>query len=295
MANYIISCCSTADLSKQHFNSRDIHYVCFHYIIDGFAYSDDLGQTIPFDEFYQKIEDGAMPTTSQVNVAEFTDYFRQFLDDGKDIFHVSLSSGISGAYGSAQIAAKALREEYPDRKIIVVDSLGASSGYGLLMDTLADLRDSGKTIDELKEFAEKNRLNLHHWFFSTNLAHYLRGGRISRASAVFGTVLKICPLMNMDTDGLLIPRKKIRSKKAVINAIVNEMEQHAENGLEYCGKCYISNSNCYDDAKKVAELIESRFKSLNGKVEINNIGTVIGSHTGPGTVALYFFGDNRVK
>ena len=174
-----------------------------------------------------------------------------------------------------------------------VDSLGASSGYGLFMDKLADLRDEGYSLEELAAWAEEHKLDVHHWFFSTDLTFYVRGGRISKASGWFGTLLKICPLLNMDTKGRLIPRYKIRGKQAVIKTIVEKMEAHAQDGLDYSGKVYISQSACYDDARAVADLIEKKFKKLAGPVEINNIGTTIGSHTGPGTVALFFFGDSR--
>lgn len=294
MNDYILSCCSTADLTKEHFNSRRIEYICFHYTIDGVSHPDDFGKSIPLDEFYRRIADGAKVSTSQVTTGEYTDYFRKFLEQGKDVLHVSLSSGISGSYNSACAAAKELSELFPERKIYVVDSLGASSGYGLLMDKLADLRDSGLSIDELRNWAQANRLKLHHWFFSTDLTCYVNGGRISKASGFVGTVLKICPLLNMDNLGRLIPRVKIRTKRRVINEIVNRMEECADGGLDYSGKCYICNSACYEDARAVADLVEERFKKLNGKVEINNIGTTIGSHTGPGTVALFFFGKERV-
>jgi DegV family protein with EDD domain len=291
--HYILSCCSTADLSKEHFEARDIQYICFHYELDGVQYPDDLGQSMPFDKFYQAMADGAMTKTSQVNVDEFVAYFRPFLEAGKDILHVCLSSGISGVYNSANAAKELLAAEYPDRKILVLDSLGASSGYGLFMDKLADLRDAGLSVEELYGWAKDHRLQLHHWFFSTDLTFYVRGGRISKASGWFGTVLKICPLLNMDDQGRLIPRYKLRGKQKVIEAIVDKMAEHAEDGLGYSGKCYISNSACYEDAKKVADLVEERFPQLNGKVVINSIGTTIGSHTGPGTVALFFWGDQR--
>ena len=187
-----------------------------------------------------------------------------------------------------------MMEKYPDRKVLIVDSLGASSGYGLFMDKLADLRDGGMSIDELYAWANDNKLKLHHWFFSTDLTFFVKGGRISKASGWFGTVLKICPLLNMDNIGKLIPRFKIRGKDRVITEIVNKMAEFADDRLDYSGKCYISQSACYEDARKVADLIEARFPKLNGKVLINNIGTTIGSHTGPGTVALFFWGDERV-
>ncbi len=293
MADFILSCCSTADLSVEHFRERNINYICFHYMLDGKPYSDDLGQSLPFDEFYKAMANGAETTTSQVNVEEYTEYFTRFLDEGKDILHVTLSSGISGTINSARIAKEELQEKYPDRKIHIIDSLGASSGYGLLMDKLADLRDEGKTIEEVREWAEENKLNLHHWFFSTDLTFYVKGGRISKASGWFGTVLKICPLLDMDNEGHLIPRFKIRGKNKVIEEIVSKMEMFADGGLNYNGKCFISNSGCYEDARAVADLIEAKFKNLNGKVVINSVGTTIGSHTGPGTVALFFWGTER--
>lgn len=293
MNQYVLSCCSTADLSKEHFTDRNISYICFHYELDGVEYSDDLGISMSFDKFYQAMRDGAETKTSQVNADEYEVYFEQILEKGLDILHVCLSSGISGSINSANIARANLMERYPERKLLIVDSLGASSGYGLLMDKLADLRDSGKTIDEVYEFAIQNRLHLHHWFFSTDLTFYIKGGRISKTAGFVGGVLNICPLLNMNNEGKLIPRYKIRTKRKVIDAIVNKMEEFAESGTSYNGKCFISHSDCYEDAKAVADLVEKRFPKLNGTVVINNIGTTIGSHTGPGTVALFFFGDER--
>ena len=293
MANYVLSCCSTADLTKEHFENRDIHYICFHYKLDGVDYPDDLGQTIQFEDFYKKMDEGAETSTSQVNVSEYVEYFSQFLEEGKDILHVSLSSGISGTYNSAVNAALIARERYPERKIYIVDSLGASSGYGLLMDKLADLRDSGMGIDEVHDWAEEHKLELNHWFFSTDLKFYIKGGRISKTAGTIGTILGICPLLNMDNEGRLIPRAKIRTKRKVIEEIVKRMEENAEGGLDYSGKCYISQSACMDAAEEVAKLVEERFPKLCGKVEINYVGTTIGSHTGPGTVALFFWGKKR--
>ena len=291
--SYVLSCCSTADLSKEHFEFRDSHYICFHYQIDGEDYPDDLGQSMPFDKFYERMKNGADTKTAQVSVGEYVDYFTRFLEEGKDIIHVSLSSGISGSVNAASNAADILRERYPARKIFIIDSLGASSGYGLLMDTAATKRDEGMSVDELAQWIEDNRLKMHHWFFSSDLTFFVRGGRVSKTAAVFGGLLEICPLMNMDNLGRLIPRFKVRTKKKVIREIVRMMENNAQGGLNYNGKCYMSMSACYDDARAVADLVEERFPKLNGKVLINNIGTTIGSHTGPGTVALFFWGSER--
>ena len=295
MSDYILSCCSTADLSREHFQRIGVHYACFHYFLNGVEYPDDLGQSIPFPDFYKAMADGAETRTSQVSISEYLDLWTPFLEEGKDVLHVTLSTGISGTYNSAENAAAIARERYPERKIYVVDSLGASSGYGLLMDTLAAKRDEGMGIDELRDWVEENKLRLHHWFFSTDLTFYVRGGRISKAAGIFGGLLNICPLLNMDDLGRLIPREKIRTKKKVIAAIVDRMEETAENGLDYDGKCFISMSACEEDAQEVARLVEARFPRLNGKVLINNIGTTIGSHTGPGTVALFFWGVKRTR
>lgn len=293
MSDYVISCCSTADLSKEHFEKIDVHYCCFHYEMDGVQYLDDLGQSMDFDVFYQRMTDGAMTKTSQINADEYEEYFTQFLSQGKDILHLTLSSGISGTFNSANLAKALLEDKYPDRKIYVIDSLAASSGYGLLVDHLAGMRDSGATIDELAAWVEEHKLNLNHWFFSSDLTFFIRGGRISKAAGAVGTVLNICPLMNVDFEGRLIPRYKIRTKKKVIQAIVDKMAEQAEGGTDYSGKCFISHSACEEDAKAVAALVEERFPNLNGRVLINSIGTTIGSHTGPGTVALFFWGQKR--
>lgn len=294
MSDFVISCCSTADLTKEHFEKRDIKYICFHYELDGVQYPDDLGETIPFDKFYKAMTDGAETKTSQINEAEFTEYFEPFLKEGKDIIHFCLSSGITGVVNSANIAKNMLEEKYPDRKIYIVDSLAASSGFGLLMDKMADLRDEGKSIDEIYQWAEDNKLKLHHWFFTSDLTFFVKGGRVSKTAGFVGGILNICPLLNVSFEGKLIPRYKIRGKKKVIQATFEKMQEHAQDGKDYSGKCYISQSACYEDAKALADLIEEYFPKLNGKVEINNIGTTIGSHTGPGTVALFFWGDERV-
>lgn len=293
MAEYVLSCCSTADLSKEHFIKRDIQYVCFHCMLGGREYADDLGESLPPEELYRRMVAGEEAKTSQISVGEYEALFEGNLKAGKDILHVTLSTGISGTYNSACAARDELLERYPERKIYIVDSLGASSGYGLLMDTLADRRDAGMPIDELYHWTEESKLNLHHWFFSSDLTFYIRGGRISKTAGFIGSVMGICPLLNMDNEGRLIPREKVRTKRKVISRIVEKMEQYAQGGLDYSGKCYLSHSECMEDAKAVAALVEDKFKKLNGKVEIYPIGATIGSHTGPGTIALFFWGDKR--
>ena len=294
MSEFIISACSTADLTKEQFEEFDIKYLCFHFNLDGTQYLDDLGESMSFEEFYSKMEQGAMTSTSQINVEEYYNFFKSFLDQGKDVIHFCLSSGISGTYNSACIARNDLAEEYPDRKIYVVDSLAASSGFGLLLERVSKMKKEGATIDEIRTWAEENKLKMHHWVFTTDLTYLIRGGRVSKVSGFVGSVLNICPIINVNVEGKLIPREKIRTKKKVIAQVVKKMEELAEGGLDYNQKCYISNAACIEDAKEVAKLIEEKFPKLDGKVVINDIGTTIGSHTGPGTVALFFWGQERV-
>ena len=289
--DFILSCCSTADLSASHYEKRNIKTIPLHFSLDGVEHLDD--GSMPIDKFYKEMAAGKMTSTSQVNVEEYENYFEEFLKDGKDILHLTLSSGISGTYNSAMLAKDELSEKYPDRKIFIVDSLAASSGYGLLMDKLADIKDEGRTIEEVRDFAIENRLRLNHWFFSTDLTYYVRGGRISKAEGFIGNVLGICPLLYVNKEGKLKPYEKVRTKKRVYRRMVEMMEKLADDGSDYSDKCYLSMSACIDDAQQVALLIEDKFKKIKDKILINNIGTTIGSHTGPGTVALFFWGKER--
>lgn len=294
MNTFVLSCCSTADMSKEYFEKRNIKYACFHYSINGKQYPDDLGESMPLSEFYETIKDKNTDLkTSQVNYDEFLNYFTPFLEQGKDILHICISSGLSGAYTSAVMAKKDLEIKYPERKIYIVDSLAASSGQGLIVDTLADMRDSGKSIDEIHNWIENNKLRMHHWFYTDDLTFFIRGGRVSKVSGFIGTLFKICPVLNVDVNGKLIPRLKVRTKTKCTDEVVQKMIEYAENGLKYDKKCFISHSNCLQDAKLLAQKIEKKFKNLNGNVVISNIGTTIGSHTGTGTVALFFWGSPR--
>ncbi|MDO4292229.1 MAG: DegV family protein [Eubacteriales bacterium] len=293
MSEYVITCCSTADMSRQFMEDNKIPFAMFHYQLDGKEFEDDLYTSITPEAFYKKISDGAQPVTSQINVEGYISLFEPILKQGRDVLHLTLSSGISGSINSANIARAQLLEDYPDRRIAVVDSLAASSGYGLLVTQALENQRAGMSLEENVSWLEANRNKLHHWFFSTDLTSYIRGGRVSKTAGFVGRVLNICPLLNVNSEGKLIPRSKIRGKKQVIAEIVKRMEEHARDGHDYSGKCYISQSACLEDAKQVARLVEEKFPGLDGKVLINNIGTVIGSHTGPGTVALFFWGDER--
>lgn len=293
MGDYILSCCTTADMGEEFYKDKDIKYLCFRYHIDGNTYLDDLGKTISFKDFYKMIEDGAMPTTSQINETEYCEFFENFLKEGKDIFHVALSSGISGTFNSANLAMNELKEKYPERKIYIVDSLSASSGFGLLVDILADKKAEGMGIDELYEYANDIRNNINQWFFSGDLTSYYRGGRINRASYAIGKALGICPLLCVDAEGKLVIKEKIRTKKKAMQALVNKLVELADNGESYSGRCFISHSDREEEAKEIARLIEEKCKNLSGKIVINSIGAVIGSHTGGGTIALFFEGKKR--
>ncbi len=295
MSEYVLSCCSTADMPAEFFEKRNIEYACFRFYLGDRIYPDDLGKTITFNEFYDRMAQGEPTRTSQVNVDEYLNHFEKFLGEGKDVLHVALSSGISGTLNSALVAKDELASKYPDRKIIVLDSYAASGGFGLLMDKLADLRDEGYSMDEVAQYVLDNRLKLHHWFFTTDLTYLIRGGRVSKVSGFFGNMLNICPLLNVNNEGKLIPRFKIRTKKKVIAACAEQMLLHAQNGADYKDKCFINHAHCPEDAQMLAELIEEKIPALKGKIEINYIGTVIGSHTGPGTVALFFWGDERTE
>lgn len=293
MEKYILSCESTADLTRSHFEEIDVKFESFSYTMDGVQYKDDLGLSMDFSEFYKRVGAGADVFTSQINTETFVEYFEKFLKEGYDILHLCLSSGITGVMNSALAAKDILQEKYKNRKIYIVDSLAASSGFGLLMDKASELKKGGMGIDELFKWIENNKLKLQHWFFVSDLKQLIKGGRVSKTAGTIGSLLGICPLLNVNSCGQLKVRFKIRGKNNVIKEIVKKMEEYADSGLEYNGKCYISNSACYEDARQVADIIEERFKNLNGKVEIMNIGTVIGCHTGPGTVALFFWGKER--
>ena len=293
MSEYVLTACSTADLSREYFQKIGVPFICFHYELGGESHPDDLWTTMDPHSFYQRMLDGEESRTSQINMTEYIDFWRPFLEEGKDLIHLTLSSGISGTVNSARAAAEELRKDFPDRTIYVVDSLAASSGFGLLVDKLAELRDSGMSLKELYRYAEDHKLFVHHWFFSSDLTFYIRGGRVSKTAGFFGRMLNICPLLNVDYQGRLIPRDKIRTKKKVIREIVSRMDEHAQDGANYAEKCFISHSDCLEDARAVALLVESHFPNLKGKVQIFPIGSTIGAHTGPGTVALFFWGDLR--
>lgn len=293
MSEYVITSCSTADLSKEMFEKKGIPYVMFSYFIDNVEHKDDLYQSISPKDFFKSISDGAEPTTTQVSPGAYVELWEPYLKEGKNVIHLALSSGISGTVQSAHLAKDTIASDYPNQEIVVIDSLAASSGFGLLVVSAKENQENGMSFEENVKWIEGNKNKLHHWFFSTDLTSYIRGGRVSKVSGFIGNMLNICPLLNVNNEGKLIPREKVRGKAKVINRIFEKMKEHAQDGENYSGKVYMSHSDCIDDAKAVADKIKDYFKNMDGDVVINNIGTVIGSHTGPGTVALFFYGDER--
>lgn len=294
MSDYVISCCSAADLSELWLKKRDIKFIAFTYELGGKEYKDDFGYSVPPHELYQRMLAGEESKTSQINVSVYYDHFKKILESGKALIHVVLSSGISGTYNSAVLAANDLKEEYPNRNIYVVDSLAASAGYGLLVDKMADLTNDGMDIDDLYTWTETHKLEAIHWFFSSDLTFFIRGGRVSKTAGFIGNMLNICPLLTVDYQGRLIPREKVRTKKKVIRRIVDKMKENATNGQDYNDTCIISHSDCLEDAESVTNIIEEEFPNLKGKILMFPIGATIGCHTGPGTVALFFWGNKRV-
>ena len=293
MSEYIISCESTADLSEEHFKERGVVYAPFTFMIDGESYKDDYGRSMDIHEFYRRMKEGAMTSTSQVSMGEYEELWRPALEEGKDVYHLTLASGISGTYNSACLAATELREEFPERKIFVTDSLNASSGFGLLVDIACDKRDEGMGIDELNTYMLSVRNRCNAWFFTDDLTYLFRGGRVSKTSFVLGSALKICPLLRVNAAGGLVPAAKLRGTKRVIEACANKMIERAEDGAAYDGYCYISHSEADEEVAAVKAILEQHFEHIKGGIKVFDIGTVIGSHTGPGTVALFFMGKEK--
>lgn len=290
---FILSCCSTVDLPYDYMERREIPVLSYTYMVDGVEYVDDLGRDpAARPRFYQMLAGGKLPQTSQINVARYTAFFEALLQRG-DVLHLAFTSGQSASVNNAYAAAEALREKYPDRKIVVVDSLCSSSGYGLLVDAAADLRDAGKTLEETEAWVLENRNRVHHQFFSSNMTQFHRTGRVSGAAAAVATVLNICPLMRLDAAGAIKAYDKVRGKKRAVAATVDAVAAHAQGGTAYDGRMWVCHSVCPEDAQMMIEALEARFPQQRGRIRLCDIGPVIGSHSGPGTVAVFFLGDER--
>lgn len=293
MNEFILSCGSTVDLKPEHLKKRNLHVMNFRFMVDNIEYVDDFGKTLSYEKLYSAMDAGKKTATSQINSAEYVQAYEEFFKQGKDVISVVLSSGITGTYHAALMAKKELEEKYPQNKLYVIDSLCASSGYGMLMDMLADYRDEGHTAIQVVEYAEKIKKRIHHLFFSTDLSAYVKGGRISAASGLFGTLLHICPLLYVNPEGKLIPEKKLMGKKRAMNELLNEMKDRIQDGTDYNGRCYLCHSSAFNDALELAKMIENTFDNLKGKCIIYDIGATIGCHTGRGTVAAFFVGKQR--
>ena len=290
---YLVTCCSTVDLSAEHLQERGVRCLSFQYELNGVSYADDFGKTIPLDDFYEAMRNGAETHTSQININDYYNFFKDIFEEGFDILHIAFSSGLSGSINSAHNAAAMLSDEYPDRKLVIIDSLNASAGHGLLVDYAADLRDSGMSLSDAAEKLEERRMHAQGWFFTTTLKYLIRGGRVNKAAGLIGETLGICPLLYIDAEGHLIPKEKVRTKKKVMTALVDRMLAIAENGAAYDGVCHICHSDCLADAEAVIALIEERFPKLAGKIQVHEVGTIIGSHTGPGTIGAFFWGSRK--
>lgn len=293
MSDYILGCGSTVDLNESHLKERNIEVLPFHFRLGEKDYDDDFGKSLAYKTLYAEMAKGVPAKTSQTTAGEYEEAFTPFLEKGLDVVHVTLSSGISGSYESCLIAKKNLEEKFPGRKVYVVDSLCASSGYGMLMDLAADYRDEGKTAAELAEYLEKVKYKIHHLFYSMDLSAYVRGGRVSAAAGILGSLLKICPLLHVSPEGKLVIKKKLIGKRRAVAELISEMLKNADDGENYDGPCYLCNSECIEDANYTAKELEKAFPKLKGKCKIFDIGATIGCHTGSGTVAVFFLGTPR--
>ena len=290
---YQLSCESTVDMPYSVIHGRGIPVLFYSYSVDGVDYTDDMCRDPDaLNRFYQFIADGKVPKTSQINVFQYCEYFRSLLPQG-DVLHLNFGSGMTPSVNNAMEAAKQMREEFPDRRVVVVDSLCSSSGYGMLLDLAADRWEAGMELDELVRWLENNRNHVHHQFFTSDIQYFRRSGRMSGPAAAIATILNICPILRINAEGRIIAYSKVRGKKAAIRTTVEAMEHNALGGLQYNDKCFISHANAPEEAEELRQLVEERFPQLRGKIRTFDIGTIIASHCGPGTVALYFLGVDR--
>lgn len=287
MGNYVITVNSTVDLPKEWLEERNIPVMALRYTIDGETYEDMSG--LSHKEFFQKLREGKMAVTTQMNPEEAKEKFEPILKAGNDILHLGFSSGLSGTYNSMRIAAEELAEEYPDRKIIVIDTLCACLGEGLLLYYALKRKEEGMTIDELAQWVEENKLHVCHNVTVDDLNHLQRGGRVSKTAAILGTMVQIKPIIHMDNQGCLQVIGKERGRKKSIHKLVDmALKQYEgyENDL-----VMITHGDCLEDAEYLAGLVCEKMGIQD--ILINNIGTVIGSHTGPGVLALFCMGNER--
>lgn len=280
--SFILSCESTIDLPYSYCEARGIPVLFYSYQVDGVSYEDDMGRDpAALPRFYGFLDEGKLPTTAQLNEFQYESFFDALLQQG-DVLHIAFGSGMTASVQNAMLAAESLREKYPERKLVVIDSLCSSSGYGLLVDGAADLRDAGKSMDEIADWTMAMRQNVHHQFYSTELKFYRRSGRMSGAAAAIGTVLGICPIMRLDDKGRIIAYDKVRGKKNAVARTVETMKRHAQGGVDYAGKAFICHSNCLSDALTTKAAVEAAFPHLDGEVRICDIGTIVAPTPAPG-------------
>jgi len=290
MSDYIIMTDSCCDLPADMAEEISLEVLPLRLELNGKEYRNFLdGREIGFREFYDQVRTGQMPVTSAVNVGEFEAAMRPVLEAGRDILCLCFSSALSTTYQSAAIAAKELGEEFPERRVLVVDSLCASMGQGLLVWLCAQEKKKGKSLEELRDYAEKTKGRVCHWFTVDDLNHLKRGGRVSAAAALFGTMLSVKPVLHVDNEGRLIPMEKCRGRKASLTALVDHMEKTAIDPANQT--VFISHGDCGPDVELVAEDIRRRFGTKD--IRVSYVGPVIGSHTGAGVVALFFIGSER--
>lgn len=288
--DFILSCESTADLPYSYVSSRDIPVLFYTYTVDDQVFEDDMGRdpdALP--RFYEMLDAGKMPNTSQINTFRYEEFFRELLAKG-DVLHIAFGSGMSASVNNAFEAAATVREEFPDRKLIVVDTYASCGGYGLIVDDAADMRDNGASMEEIAQWLQDNCQKMYHRIFASSLKQLRRGGRVSGPTAAIGTVLGIIPIMRLDEAGKIFAHSKVRGKKAAIQNLVESALDYATGGKDYDGKLFISHADCIEDAKAMeAALLAAMPKA---KISIYDIGSVIASHTGRGTLAIFFWGDN---
>lgn len=280
---------SSCDLPREYVDDNNIEVISLVLNLNGQIIKDDLGKTLSYKDFYQKMRDGATPTTSQVNAHEFEEAFIKHIKNGDSIIYISISASLSGTFNSANIAKNNLLEEYPEAKIELVDSLSASIGQGLLVLKACEMRDNGASIEEIVEWIEENKRKVIHTILIDDLNHLKRGGRISGATATIGGLLNIKPSAYLDDEGKLAQGEKIKGKKKALRFLANEVKERAidsENEV-----LYICHGDCQEEAESLRDIIEQEVKFKN--VIINYIGNVIGAHTGPGALAVIFLGKNR--
>lgn len=287
MRDYIITVNSTVDLPKEWLEERHVPVIPLKYTIDGESYTDMEG--LSAKEFFDKLREGKMATTSQINPEEARAYLEPYIKEGKDVLHLCFSSGLSGTFNSMRIAAEELQEDYPDAKVYVIDTLCACMGEGLLLYYALKQQKAGKTIDETAKWVEENKLHICHNVTVDDLNHLHRGGRVSKTAAVLGTMVQIKPIIHMDNEGHLQVIGKERGRKKALNKIVDMAEKQIE-GYEN-EICMITHGDCIEDAEYVAKRVREKLGIEN--ILIHNIGTVIGSHTGPGVVAVFVIGNAR--